>query len=85
MPKLRTPTTVLQNRTIVANIKYGMEMTGISKDELAAAMKTSIVTFYDRMKHPEHFRLQELRAVAAKLHMTVTDLISETPAKCDTA
>ena len=75
MPKLRVPATDMQNRTIIANIKYGMEMTSVSLEELALAMRTSTVTVYDRFKHPDHFRLSELRAVASKLHMTIPEIL----------
>lgn len=75
MPKLRPSAALLQNRTIIATIKYGMEMAGVSNDELALAMRTSTVTLYDRLKHPENFRLKELRAVGQKLHIPVEKLI----------
>lgn len=77
MPKLRTPAEELQNRTIVANIKYGMEMTGVSTDDLAIAMRTSTVTVYSRLKHPGAFRLQELRAVSRKLHIPLEKLLQD--------
>lgn len=75
MPKLRTPAAELQDRTIIATIKYGMEMSGTSNDELAAAMRTSTVTLYDRFKHPDNFRLKELRAVEKKLHIPLVKLL----------
>jgi hypothetical protein len=79
MPKLRTPVAELQNRTIVANIKYGMEMTGVSPDELALAMRTTTKTVYSRFKHPEEFRIRELRAISKKLHVPIEQLITGKP------
>ena len=75
MPKMRPVAIELENRTIIAKIRYGMEMQGVQTEELSLAMRTSTVTVYDRFKHPEHFRLSELRAVASKLHTTVLDLL----------
>lgn len=75
MPRLRVPATELQDRTIIANIKYGMEMESVSNNELALAMRTSTVTLYDRFKNPGHFRLEELRAVSCKLHIPLENLL----------
>lgn len=75
MPKLRTPATELENRQIIAKIKYGMEMQKVTHDELALAARVTPQTLYNRYKRPEEFRLYELRQIAAKLHTTVTELI----------
>lgn len=75
MPKLRTPASVLENRAIIATIKYRMEMQGVTNSELALAMRTSLKTVYDRFKHPDYFRLSELRAISQKLHIPLEKLI----------
>lgn len=75
MPKLRIPTHVMEDRAIVATIKYGMEITGIDCTELAVTMHTCLKTVYDRFKHPENFRLHELRAISQKLHIPLEKLI----------
>lgn len=75
MPKLRVSATEIQDRKIVAAIKYGMEMAGITTKEIALAMRTSTVTVYARMKKPGTFRLQELRAISQKLHIPLEQLI----------
>lgn len=81
MPKLRRPAEEAQNRAIIAKIKYGMEMTGTTVEGLALSMRTSTKTVYERLKHPEEFRLRELRAVASKLHISIESfLIDERPA-----
>jgi hypothetical protein len=77
MPKLRVPAEQIENRTIVANIKYGMEMAGVTTEEISIAMRTSTVTFYARLKNPGTFRLQELRAVGKKLHIPIEKLLQE--------
>lgn len=77
MPKLKTPPEEIQNHTIIANIKYGMEMTGVTTEELALTMRTSMKTVYARFKRPETFRLQELRAVSRKLHISLSTLLGE--------
>jgi hypothetical protein len=79
MPKLRTPAAELQNRTIVANIKYGMEMSNVNPSELAVVMRTSPKTVYSRLKHPEEFRIRELRAISKKLHIPIEQLITGKP------
>jgi hypothetical protein len=77
VPKLRVPAEQIENRTIVANIKYGMEMTNVSIEELALTMRTSGKTVYSRLKDPGTFRLQELRAVSKKLHIPIEKLMQE--------
>ena len=75
MPRLRLSAADLENRTIIATIKYGMEMTHIEPPELALAMQTSVKTVYSRFKHPESFRLEELRRISDKLHIPLEQLV----------
>lgn len=75
MPKLRRPADEIQNRSIIASIKYGMEMQNVTTDDLALAMRTSTVTVYARFKDPGTFRLGELRAVSKKIHIPIEKLM----------
>ncbi|HEX3038195.1 MAG TPA: hypothetical protein VHO94_04280 [Oscillospiraceae bacterium] len=75
MPKLRRPADEIQNRTIIASIKYGMEMQNVTTDDLALAMRTSTVTVYARFKDPGTFRLEELRAVSRKIRIPLEKLM----------
>lgn len=84
MPKLRTPASVLENRAIIATIKYGMEMQNVTHEELALAMRTSVKTVYGRFKKPNSFRLEELRAVSQKLHIPLEQLICGKSERTDT-
>lgn len=77
MPKLREPENDKDDRSIVAKIKYGMEMTGISSQELALFARMDRATLYNRYKSPGDFRLKELRRISKKLHIPLNDLISE--------
>lgn len=77
MPKLRRPAEETQDRTIIATIKYAMEMTGTDHHGLALAMRTSTKTVYARFKEPGTFRLEELRAVSKKLHIPLISLLGE--------
>ena len=79
MPKLRPSTIDVENRTVIASIKYGLEMADVDPSELATVMQTSAKTVYTRFKHPEEFRLRELRAVSKKLHIPLEQLISGKP------
>lgn len=77
MPKLRKSAIEIQNRTIIAQIKYGMELSGVEPDELALATRICRTTFYDRLKNPSQFRLCELRRISQKLHIPLEQLVSE--------
>lgn len=76
MPRLRPSAADLENRTIIATIKYGMEMSRVEPDELALAARVSRATFYDRMKDPNQFRLCELRRISDKLHIPLEQLVA---------
>ena len=75
MPKLKTPPSVIENRRIIAVIKYGMEMAHVAPSDLAFVMRTSTKTVYSRFKHPGSFRLEELWAVSRKLHIPIEQII----------
>jgi hypothetical protein len=75
MPKLRVPAAEMQNREIIAKIRYGMEKQGVSHEELALAARMTKQTLYHRYKHPEQFRLCELRGISSKLHIPLLELL----------
>lgn len=79
MPRLRPLEADLENRTIIANIKYEMEMSNVNPSELAVVMRTSAKTVYSRLKHPEEFRIREQRAISKKLHVPIEQLITGKP------
>ncbi len=75
MPRYMRNKVDLENRIIVANIKYGMECTGIPMQELAAAAGMSLPTLYARFKAPDRFTVKELRRVCQKLNMALSTLL----------
>ena len=54
-----------------------LQLYGISRVELAAAMGISVRTFESRMADPERLTLREMRAIARKLHCSIADLAGE--------
>lgn len=54
-----------------------LQLYGISRVELAAAMGISVRTFENRMADPERLTLREMRAIAKKLHCSIADLAGE--------
>ena len=54
-----------------------LQLYGISRVELAAAMGISVRTFENRMADPERLTLREMRAIARKLHCSIADLAGE--------
>lgn len=80
MPKLRVPPEILQDRQIIAKIRYGMEMQKVTHDELALAANITKQTLYHRYKNPEDFRLSELRKISHKLRIPIEDLLSKNSA-----
>ena len=55
-----------------------LQLYGISRAELAAAMQMCERTLGIRLAQPDTFTLKELRVLAKKLHSTVAELIGET-------
>mgnify|MGYP000985134599 CR=1 FL=1 len=80
MPKLRPSITDQQSRAMLATIKYGMEQAGVESDELALAARVSRATYYDRLRDPGQFRLNELRGISKKLNIPLEQLIAGKPA-----
>lgn len=54
-----------------------LQLYGISRVELAAAMGISVRTFENRMADPERLTLREMRAIAKKLHCSIADLAGQ--------
>ena len=54
-----------------------LQLYGISRVELAAAMGISVRTFESRMADTERLTLREMRAIARKLHCSIADLAGE--------
>lgn len=77
MSKVRLPAIEIHNRRIIANIKSGMEMTHTTPSGVALAGRMAKQTLYERYKHPEQFRVCELRGIAKKLDMSVAELLGE--------
>lgn len=75
MPRLKIPPSELQNREIVARIHYGMMMRQVTHEELALAARITKPTLYQRYKHPEDFKLSELRGISRKLNIPLGCLI----------
>lgn len=75
MPKLRETKEQKQDKYLVANIKHGMEIWSVSKEDLAKRADMSLATLYNRINHPSDFHLSELRRIAQSLHTTVEDLM----------
>lgn len=54
-----------------------LQLYGISRVELAAAMGISVRTFENRMADPEQLTLREMRATARKLNCSIADLAGQ--------
>lgn len=75
MPRYTRNKVDSENRVIVANIRYGMECTGIPAKELAAAAGMTLPTLYARFKAPDRFTIKELRRICQKLNMALPTLL----------
>ena len=60
---------------ITANIMYFKSTTGIEDEPLYLAARLGRTAWYDRLKHPEKFRIAELMGIARKLDVPLMCLI----------
>ena len=60
-----------------ARILSRMVLLGISREELAAAMRMSLSTLSRRLSRPDDFTVGEMRKVAKKLHVSLDELLKE--------
>jgi len=79
MPKIRLRPTDLQNRKMIASIRYGMQLYGYDRADMVTALHMGTDTWSRRLRHPEDFTLAELRRLSDKLHTPITTLIGGNP------
>lgn len=77
MPKCNLGAKPNNDRKIKADINREREMKGVSMTELAAYANMTLTTLYDRLRHPEDFRLKELRKICKRLDLNLLELLSE--------
>lgn len=83
MPRLKKPPEELQNQEILARIDYGKKKMQTTNQEIALAIRMTPQTFCSRLRNPGDFKLDELRAIAKKLHMPLMVLLGEQPIRND--
>ena len=64
-------------RVVPANIRYLMDLQGISNEEMAASLRIGLRTLYRRYDRPWDFTISELTAAARKLGVTFMRLFDE--------
>ena len=77
MPKCNLGAKPNNNRLISARIGYMQCLKGISTKELAVHANLTPTTLYDRLRHPEDFRLKELKKICNTLGLNLLELLSE--------
>ena len=63
-----------QNNLIRERIAGKLAISGYEGPELARRSGMAVSTYYDRMKHPEKFRIGELRAIYRTLNIAEDDM-----------
>lgn len=76
MPKVKLATVENENKRLVLNIKKAMLEHEVTVKELALAARVTERTLYNRFKHPNEFKLSELKLIAKKLHISLPELFS---------
>ena len=67
-----------QNNLIRERIAGKLAISGYEGPELARRSGMAVSTYYDRMKHPEKFRIGELRAIYRTLNIAEDDMARTT-------
>lgn len=79
MSKLKKPPEEIQNREIIARIAYGKHEMQITNLDLSKTALVSPPTYYEKLKNPGEFTLDQLRRISKKLHMPLMVLLGEAP------
>jgi hypothetical protein len=76
MPRVRLPDGIMENKRLVAKIKYEAELLDVTPEELALAARVSRATLFNRYKRPDEFRLCELKQISRKLRVPLYELLN---------
>lgn len=79
MSKIKKSPEEIQDREIVARIAYGKHASQITNLELSRTVLVSPPTYYEKLKNPGDFTLDQLRRISKKLHMPLMVLLGESP------
>jgi hypothetical protein len=79
VPRLKVSPEEAQNKEILARIDYGKGKSQTSNHEIALAARMTPQTYCHRLNNPGNFKLDELRLIANKLHMSLMVLLGEQP------
>jgi hypothetical protein len=77
MPKLRVPLDEHENRLILAKIEYLKKIHSVTNKDLSVALRMTPRTYYNRLISPEDFSIRELRLLSKKLHVPITEFLTE--------
>ena len=66
MPRVALTAAQRQNRAFMAALRYGQELRGERDIDTAQIIPASQRTYYNRIKRPEKFTMEEIRVLAQR-------------------
>ena len=76
MPKVKLEVNTEQ-RILKSNIAKYKVLQEMAMEEMAAAAGVSVRNMYSKIKDPETFRIKELRKLAKRMRVSITQLLEE--------
>lgn len=76
MPKVKLEVNTEQ-RILKSNIAKYKVLQEMAMEEMAAAAGVSVRSMYSKIKDPETFRIKELRKLAKRMGVSITQLLEE--------
>lgn len=75
MPRVKQKPISKKDKELVAVIRKYIYIRGVNVEDLAIAMRMSESTYYNRLKTPGNFSIEELRKISSKLDLPAGELL----------
>lgn len=75
MPRLKQKPISKKDKELVAVIRKYIYIRGVNVEDLAIAMRMSEATYYNRLKNPGNFSIDEIRKISKKLDMPTGEIL----------
>lgn len=75
MPRIKQKSISKKDKELVGVIRKYIYIRGVNVEDLAIAMRMSEATYYNRLKNPGNFSIEEIRKISKKLDMPTGEIL----------
>lgn len=76
MPRIRESNINKRDRELIAVIRKYTYITGTTIQDVSISMRMSEATYYNRLKNPGNFSIEEIRKLSKKLNIPQEEILS---------